>query len=200
VELPYHFNQQEYDLRFQWNVPRGWILSGGWQTIWSDDAEGRFVENAWQGHLSKGWPHLLLTASGGYADFTVGERWQYGGSLVIYPRANTDWYWRAAATLLSGDEQQTWWTQQLGWRVAERAWVEGMFEWGEIAHYQDWTQGFLYNIAEPVHNRLAINWQQGFGKEHFLLLQYMWEKKASLTSGQTYRHHALTIGLSFNLR
>jgi hypothetical protein len=198
-EVPYGFNQQEYGLLARWSLGRGWRLAGGWGMIWSNDTEGGLRENAFQGHIIKAWPLLEWTASAGYARFDIREAWQYGGSVMVYPRGNTDLYWRSAATLQSGNSIRYWWTQQLGLRLAPRSWVSGLVEWGEIAHYQDWTQGFLYNIADPVQSRLAVNWRQDLGPDHYLLLQYMWEKKTRLETGQAYRHHALTIGLSFKL-
>lgn len=199
-EVPYYLDQQEYQFEGFFQFSRGWQLGAGYQYLWRSDPENPFHERAYRFHFIKSFPHLKLSTGLGYSNFSSTEQKQIGLSLVLYPLANTDLYYQAAGIVK--EEKQTryqWWSHRIGVNMAPNTWLEGIAEFGEMADFQDWINGFSYNISDPIRSRFGANLQYWIQAKHLIFLQYQLENKRLQGSELSFRHHMVTLGVNLKL-
>ena len=193
-------DQHEYYLGPVFQFNRSWTLAGGFRQIWVQDTIGHYGEQAYALSITKAWPHLALTASGGYGRFGQQGHWQYGIGGTIYPLANTNWYYSGNVIMKTAAASDTftrspyWIAQRMGFRIAPNLWMEGQYAFGDIDRFSEYDAALTYNFYDRFRERFGGGIQYWIKGKHLLYFNYLREKKTWNEDGVTSFHHQVLLG------
>ncbi len=203
--LEFQVDQHEYFLGPSFQLNRGWTLGGGFRQIWVQDTVGHYGEQAYGLSITKAWPHLALSASGGYGTFGGQDHWQYGMGFTLYPLANTHWYYTGNAIMKATiaadttDSTPYWIVQRMGFRVAPNLWLEGQYSFGDISGFSEYDAALTYNFFDRFRQRYGGGIQYWIKGKHLIYFTYLREKKTWNVDGiSTFHHQVLLGGLQFS--
>lgn len=198
VENRFNYDQSIYRLRGDLAMTKGWQTGFTFQNIWGENEGTQFNQQAYWLYVGKSFSILKMELEGGYANFAEQDILQVGMNVVIYPMANTHFYYQAGFSVKSSaGETQHWINQRIGLRLVGRLWAEGFMDFGEISYFQEVKGIIAYNIADPIRSRVGGNLQYWPGNKWMIFLQYQQEQKTYSGTLEDYRHQGLALGLNF---
>lgn len=196
-----YVDQHEYYLGPRLQLRRGWSLQGGFRQIWVQDTIGHYGEQAYALSLTKAWPHLTISASGGFGTFGHKDHWQYGLETVLYPLGSTRWYYGASATLKTTETDTSgltpyWIAQKMGLRIAPNLWLEGQYAFGDISGFSESIAALVYNFDDRFQQRYGGGLQYWIKGKHLLYVYYLREKKIwNVDNSSAFQHQVLLGGV-----
>lgn len=193
-------DQHEYRIGADFQFRRGWKLYGAYHPLWYTDTLGTFNEQVFAFGISKDWPLLQLAGHLGFLDLTAQSFRQYQLQATVYPLGNTHLYYRAAATLKDGYEpapfeNNHWFSQQLGFRLFDNAWLEGQYAFGRTATFFEGPATLVYNLPDPIEQRFGGSFQYWINGRHLLYIYVLQENKIYAAENVPYRQFTVLGGL-----
>jgi hypothetical protein len=197
----YKYSQNEYYIKGTIAITRGLQLIPAYHFQSIDEIDIKFNNHAYHIALKQSLGNFDLYAGYGNSTINNNDQTQWTGGLTFYPTGNLNLYLQSNYSYHEeeGEEANHIFYEKIGFKVAEKMWLEVHATFGNIRNFQEMDGFYVYNLPDRIKSRFGTSAVFPVDDHWIILGGFIIENKETSETFVGFQHYTGFIGIQYNL-
>ncbi|GAB3929164.1 hypothetical protein GCM10028827_23150 [Mucilaginibacter myungsuensis] len=197
VNFTYNNSQLEYYAKLRYMLSGRLSLIGAYHFLNTSFGPSTYSSHVGLFGVRYAHPYFSLQADANSAQLINTAFQQYNGQLTLHPLGNLNLYTISRASMQANGMQQKMFSQSVGFKAANKLWLEVNGTFGRLDGYLDADALYVYNAIDVTSTKAGATVFYTLNKHLNLLINYTYEQKQDYYLNNNYTQNSITGGITW---